>query len=63
MTEQMGLHYAAVKHKALYEKSEELLGENGVSKEFLDNVVKGLGNWVSAAEDHQIQWGWFEFTK
>ena len=56
-------HYGAVKHAALTYKNEELLGENGISQDFLDMVIPGLSNWISALSTNNVQWGWFVYQK
>ena len=47
-------HYGAVKHAALTYKNAELLGENGVSPEFLERAIPGLTNWVKALNANDV---------
>ena len=61
-TDQMQLHYATVRYKALTEKKQELR-DKGVSQKFLDTVLEGLSHWVRSCESEIIQWGWFECSK
>ena len=53
-TQNMMRHYGAVKHAALTHKNAELLGENGVSPEFLERAIPGLTNWVKALNANDV---------
>jgi len=52
-----------VKYSALVIKKDELLGAEGITQEFYDKQVNGLGKWIDAGEKDIIQWGWFVFKK
>ena len=47
-------HYGAVKHAAMTYNNAELKGENGVSQEFFDRAITGLGNWVNALKTDDV---------
>ena len=62
-TRQLQRHYGMVKYSALVIKKDELMGEEGITQEFYDKQVNGLGKWIDAGEKDIIQWGWFVFKK
>ena len=55
---QLPRHYQRVKDE-LQERYDELLGS--ISKEYLDNMIAGLGHWVRNGEAGNLRWGIFHF--
>jgi sarcosine/dimethylglycine N-methyltransferase len=60
MPDQLTLHYYRVLQET--EKSEPKL-EGHVSREYIENMKKGLRNWVNGGREGQLTWGIFHFTK
>lgn len=59
-TEHLKKHYTAVLEQTL--KHEDKLRKN-VSKEYLENMKKGLNHWIKGAEKDYLAWGIFHFQK
>jgi sarcosine/dimethylglycine N-methyltransferase len=61
MTGQLRTHYDRVREELLanYDK----LRESGASAEYLDKMIVGLENWVSAADAGRLAWGVQHFRK
>ena len=60
MPDQLSLHYYRVLQET--EKSEPKL-EGYVSREYIENMKKGLRNWVNGGKEGQLTWGIFHFAK
>ena len=60
MADQLALHYYRVLQET--EKSEPKL-DGYVSQEYIDNMKKGLRNWVKGGREGNLTWGIFHFTK
>ena len=56
-------HYGMVLYSVTELKREELLGPNGVSKEFLDQQASGLFSWVDNGIAGLVEQGWFVYRK
>lgn len=56
-------HYGMVLYSATELKRDELLGPNGVTKEFLDKQIEGLHKWIQCGSDGLVEQGWFVFRK
>jgi sarcosine/dimethylglycine N-methyltransferase len=60
MPEQLTLHYARVLEET--EQNEYKL-EGKVSREYIENMKKGLRNWVKGGKEGNLTWGIFHFKK
>ncbi|HKL38110.1 MAG TPA: methyltransferase domain-containing protein [Bacteroidales bacterium] len=60
MPDQLTLHYYRVLRET--EKSEPKL-EGYVSKEYIENMKKGLRHWVNGGKEGHLTWGIFHFAK
>lgn len=60
MAEQLSTHYHRVLKET--EKKEDQL-EGHVSREYIDNMKKGLRHWVKGGQEGNLTWGIFHFTK
>ena len=58
MTEQLRTHYNRVRLelKNRYDEAVLLSG-----KEYVDNMIKGLGHWVDGADKSYLAWGILNF--
>lgn len=56
-------HYGMVLYSVTELKREELLGPDGVTKEFLDQQASGLHKWVENGIEGLVQQGWFVYKK
>lgn len=57
-SEQLPRHYARVKQE-LEARYDELLGS--ISRNYLDNMIKGLGHWVQNGKAGNLRWGILHF--
>jgi len=55
-------HYGMVKYNATVLKKDELLNA-GVTQEFVDKQVFGLGKWIDCGQRGLVQQGWFAYRK
>lgn len=60
LTPQLRNHYANVK-QVLQEQYGQLT--ETISTEYMDNMIRGLGNWVDAADMGYLAWGIMHFAK
>lgn len=60
LTPQLRNHYANVK-KELESRYDELV--KSISSDYMDRMIKGLENWVSAADSGYLAWGILHFRK
>jgi len=60
MPDQLTLHYYRVLQET--EQSEPKL-DGYVSQEYIENMKKGLRNWVNGGREGQLTWGIFHFVK
>jgi len=60
MTDQLVRHYTRVREELLARRSEL---SDGVSKEYIDRMVQGLGAWITAGERGHLAWGILHFRK
>lgn len=58
-THHLQRHYGLIRHTATSSKKEEMLGPNGVSKEFYDKTIAGLDVWIKKSAEGHINWGIF----
>ncbi len=54
------IHYSRILEET--EKNESEL-EKYVSKEYIDNMKKGLNHWIKGGKDNNLTWGIFHFKK
>ncbi len=54
------IHYSRILEET--EKNEDEL-EKYVSKEYIDNMKKGLSHWIKGGKDNNLTWGIFYFKK
>ncbi len=60
LSDQLPLHYGRVKEEL--EKNEHKI-EGYVSREYRENMKRGLQNWVNGGEQGNLVWGIFHFRK
>lgn len=60
LTPELRTHYARV-HDSLRLRYDDLLGE--ISVAYLNRMLSGLANWVTAADAGYLRWGIFHFRK
>jgi len=56
-------HYGMILYSATALKRDELLGPDGVSKEFLEKQIAGLWKWVECGAQGLVEQGWFVYRK
>ena len=61
MTGQLRTHYDRVREELL--GNYDTLKDSGASADYLDKMVVGLENWVSAADAGNLSWGIHVFRK
>lgn len=61
MPEMLGLHYASVR-ESLEARREELTAR-GVSPDYIDRMLAGLGHWIEGAARGRLNWGVLHFGK
>lgn len=56
-------HFGMQLYTASVYRREQLLGPNGVSKQFLEDKIKGINAWIDCGQNKLIEQGWFIYKK